>query len=145
MATDHQWCGDPETLRSELEARRRQLNEDLTLRIMRIREHGSHATPATDLEEGDACDLDLRLVEIANATLRRVDHAIARLDDGTYGRCTRCHGDIAAARLRAMPFAVRCQRCEMAREHEAARRSLERSRLCADGFGVPAVARPDEY
>lgn len=41
-------------------------------------------------------------------TLRDVDHALARLDDGAYGKCEECGEDIAEARLEAMPAARYC-------------------------------------
>ena len=40
-----------------------------------------------------------------------VKRALARIDDGTYGECLRCGGDIAAARLEAQPDAVLCIDC----------------------------------
>ncbi len=43
--------------------------------------------------------------------LREVDAALARMDDGSYGRCESCGGDIAEARLEAMPSAVLCMTC----------------------------------
>ena len=75
--------------------------------------------PAKELDDGDTGDLDVKLLEIAVATLRRIEAAIERVDDGTYGRCTCCRDAIAEARLRAMPFAVCCRQCEMTRELEA--------------------------
>lgn len=121
MVPDKQWGGtDREELQTLLVARRRQLAEELQLRIARIREKGSYATVAKESDDGDACDLDVSLMEMTAATLRRIDRAIERLEDGCYGRCTRCRGPIAEARLRAMPFAVCCQQCETARERQAA-------------------------
>ena len=114
----HQWHGDDRELRDMLEARRRQLTEDLQLRIMRIRENGSHAPTAPEPDDGDPCDLDVRLLEISAATLRNVNSALTRLDEGRYGHCTRCGGRIAHDRLRAMPFAARCRPCEDARERD---------------------------
>jgi DnaK suppressor protein len=135
MATGNHWHGaDREELRSLLAARRRQLTEDLHLRIERIRENGSHTPLGQEPDDGDPCDLDVRLMEIATATLRRIDVAIERLDEGRYGRCTRCLAPISEARLRAMPFAVCCQRCETAHEREAAARADARKRpLWAEG------------
>lgn len=43
--------------------------------------------------------------------LADVDAALARLDDGTYGRCVDCGRSIPVARLRARPTAVRCVAC----------------------------------
>jgi RNA polymerase-binding transcription factor DksA len=37
-----------------------------------------------------------------------VERALAKLDDGSYGLCERCHEPIADARLEAMPAARRC-------------------------------------
>ena len=117
MATTEQaWHGDESGLRGVLEARRRELNDDLHLRIARIRENGFDAE--TELDDGDPYDLDVRLLEIAAATLHRVEFAIARLDEGRYGRCTRCGGAIGEKRLTAVPFALCCRPCEMARESE---------------------------
>ena len=46
----------------------------------------------------------------------KVDAALRRLEEGTYGDCFECGDEIAEARLRALPFAVRCKDCEEARE-----------------------------
>jgi RNA polymerase-binding transcription factor DksA len=52
-------------------------------------------------------DHPARLAE-AEATLDAVDDALSRLDDGTYGRCDRCGGEIEDDRLTRDPTAVRC-------------------------------------
>lgn len=48
--------------------------------------------------------------------LAEIDDAIARLDDGTYGKCTECGADIAPARLEALPWAATCIDCKAAAE-----------------------------
>jgi len=50
-------------------------------------------------------------------TLSKVDDALARLEQGTYGNCFECGEEIAEKRLRALPFAVRCKDCEEAKEN----------------------------
>lgn len=40
--------------------------------------------------------------------LEDVEHALTKLDDGTYGRCETCGEAIAPARLEAMPAARFC-------------------------------------
>ena len=42
------------------------------------------------------------------AKLDDVERALAKLDDGTYGRCDVCGDAIAPERLEAMPWAVLC-------------------------------------
>jgi DnaK suppressor protein len=61
-------------------------------------------------------DLALALLQMQSETLARVDAALARLDAGGYGLCAECQREIATRRLRALPFAERCQACEEKRE-----------------------------
>ena len=51
-------------------------------------------------------------------TVARIDDALVRLDAGKYGSCLECAREISEQRLRALPFAVRCQGCEQRREQE---------------------------
>lgn len=44
-------------------------------------------------------------------TVERIDRALARLADGTYGTCEVCGRDIPAARLRAAPESTVCVHC----------------------------------
>ncbi len=45
------------------------------------------------------------------ATVADIDHALERLDAGTYGRCVICGNVIPAERLAAVPWAARCVPC----------------------------------
>jgi DnaK suppressor protein len=119
MARATEWRSDPEDLRDILEQHRGQLTASIQWRMARLREKGSDVTGAKEPDDGDPCDLDVRLLEIAVTTLRRIDAAVERLGEGRYGRCTRCDDAIAPVRLRAMPFAVYCHECETTREREA--------------------------
>ncbi|WP_153393218.1 TraR/DksA family transcriptional regulator [Ornithinicoccus halotolerans] len=42
------------------------------------------------------------------AILEKVRRALAKLEDGSYGRCDECDGPIGEARLEARPWATRC-------------------------------------
>lgn len=53
--------------------------------------------------------------------LAQIDLALKKMDEGSYGRCEACEGEIAPARLRAHPFAVRCTRCQEAFERDQSR------------------------
>ncbi len=44
-----------------------------------------------------------------------IDDALARIDAGTYGRCTRCQSEIPEERLELRPFARTCVACTAAR------------------------------
>ena len=130
MSSNETWRVDRTQLRRQLETRRTELTEEVQRLRARIRELGSEPAGAVSEDDPLEGDLDASLIDIANATLRRIDVALERLSNGSYGRCTRCRGAIAEARLVAMPFAVCCRRCESAREHESRPpRSTLRSRL----------------
>jgi DnaK suppressor protein len=45
------------------------------------------------------------------SAVARSERALAKLDEGTYGRCDACGEEIPPARLRAMPDAVLCMTC----------------------------------
>jgi len=73
----------------------------------------------TDLQGG----IEFAILQMRAETLTRIDAALARLDAGKYGYCFDCMLEISEQRLRALPFAARCQFCEERREEkEAARR-----------------------
>jgi len=45
------------------------------------------------------------------AELRRIDAALARVEEGSYGTCARCGEEIAPARLNALPDTPFCANC----------------------------------
>ncbi len=54
----------------------------------------------------------LSLLEQLRSSYRDVSDALRRMDQGTYGKCERCGGDIAPERLQALPAARLCVRCK---------------------------------
>ena len=46
------------------------------------------------------------------AQLEKIDHALARIEAGTYGTCEGCGVSIPAARLEVMPTATFCVACQ---------------------------------
>src|SRR5688572_10557031 len=107
-------------LRKILEARRRDLAQDVQGRIRDARAENANQRQAVD--QGDISELDTQdesefaLLQMKADTLNRIDAALRRLDEGAYGNCFECGGEIAEERLRALPFAVRCKDCEEAAE-----------------------------
>lgn len=53
------------------------------------------------------------------SALARTERALAKLDEGSYGRCDACGKEIPAARLQAMPDAVLCMTCTSTQRREA--------------------------
>jgi RNA polymerase-binding transcription factor DksA len=54
------------------------------------------------------------LIAQARQALAEIDAAERRLAEGSYGRCERCGGGIAAGRLEARPVARTCIECAVA-------------------------------
>lgn len=111
-------------LHKMLEDRRRELADDVEERVRKTRTGGSHDDVLDDIEISQASvqdDIELTLTQMKSETLVKIDQALVRLHNGTYGNCAACGGEIAENRLRALPFAVRCKDCEEARENAVLR------------------------
>jgi len=64
---------------------------------------------ASDLEEHEHA---LALLPGLERKLKAIDHALERVEQGTYGICERCGGPIDPARLEIMPDATFCMPCK---------------------------------
>ncbi len=88
--------------------------------------HDENAVPmAAEVPESGIADtgtvtldreLDFSLEENAVRVLHEIDAALGRIDDGTYGTCTRCGTTISEERLEAMPYATLCIDCKRREE-----------------------------
>jgi len=107
-------------LKKMLEDRRRELMNEVQGRIRDVRTDSSKDREV--LDQGESSEVDIQediefaLIQMKSETLNKIDAALRRLEDGTYGDCFECGDQISEARLRALPFAVRCKDCEEARE-----------------------------
>jgi len=54
---------------------------------------------------------DVSVVDSLNVSIAQVEHALERLDDGTYGTCESCGRPIPPARLEARPESTTCVEC----------------------------------
>lgn len=73
--------------------------------------YGSQAAAAAHVFEQQR---DLALRDHNEQHLEAIDAALARLEAGTFGRCTACHREIPAERLEARPWAALCIDCQRA-------------------------------
>ena len=104
-------------LRQRLEAERAELQVQLT-----TIEETSFATSQSDIsgevsfdeENADAGtftferERDLSIENNVRDLMGKIDRALARMEDGTYGTCSRCSKPIEKARLKALPYADLC-------------------------------------
>ena len=121
-------------LRQMLEDRRRELMNEVQDRIRDVRGEGNKDREV--LDQGESSEVDIQediefaLIQMKSETLNKIDEALHRLEEGTYGNCFECGEEIAEARLRALPFAGRCKECEEARDT-----AEQRDRLMAQRRG----------
>lgn len=59
---------------------------------------------------------DISLLEMRNKMRQQIDEALAKLEEGSYGRCADCKIEISEKRLRTVPFARRCVACQSKQE-----------------------------
>ncbi len=71
-------------------------------------------------EERDR-EINYLLSDRDRSKLSSIDQALERIEEGTYGICESCEGEITAERLKAMPFTRLCVQCQSEREIEAKR------------------------
>ena len=85
-------------------------------------EESSFASPQSDISGEVAFDeeyadsgtatfereRDLSLENNIRDLLKKIDRALERMDDGTFGICERCGKPIEKARLKALPYANLC-------------------------------------
>jgi DnaK suppressor protein len=121
-----------EVLRSMLEDRRREIHEKLrTLRETLPAE----IAEVKDAEEQSVADfvqeIDFTLMQMKSETLAKIDDALRRVENGSYGTCADCLEPISEARLKALPFADLCRDCQEAQELRVAEARASESRLSA--------------
>ncbi|MGH9253059.1 MAG: TraR/DksA family transcriptional regulator [Vicinamibacterales bacterium] len=125
-------------LRQMLEERRRELMNEVQGRIRDVRTDGTKDREVFDQGESSEVDIqediEFALIQMKSETLNKINEAVRRLEEGTYGNCFECGEEIAEARLRALPFAVRCKDCEEARET-----AEQRERMLAQRRGASTL------
>lgn len=101
-----------------------------------ILRHLSELEGASEVEltQGGSDPVDLASVEITQASiqklgnrekklLNKIDHALSKFEDGSFGVCERCGEDISIPRLEARPVAQYCIDCKTELEQNERRYS----------------------
>jgi DnaK suppressor protein len=61
-------------------------------------------------------NLAVSLLGSATDTLEKIDLALRRIEEGSYGRCLECDARIPPTRLEAIPYATACVQCAARQE-----------------------------
>ena len=126
-------------LKRMLEERRKEILSEVQGRIRDQREADAWGKVNEVLDAGESSEADIQediefaLIQMKAETLTKINDALHRLEEGTYGYCADCGGEISDKRLRALPFAVRCKECEEGREM-----AVEREKVAAQRRNGPA-------
>ena len=121
-------------LKRILEERRREIMSEVQDKIRDVRTENSNSPThgvldAAETSESDIQDeIEFALIQMKAETLSKIDEALRRLEEGTFGYCFECGEEISERRLRALPFALRCKDCEEAREMAQQRERVQSQR-----------------
>ena len=73
----------------------------------------AHITDSSDIASDAAeGDLAFRIAESEGVEAEEIQKAIDKIDSGTYGECEECGKTVGADRLRFLPFATHCIKCQ---------------------------------
>jgi len=118
---------DAERIRASLRARYDELSAEYdeaaaqsqVLRLVEVNDRAGddQADSGTKTAERDTAQSLLRTILDRRA---QYEHALARLEDGTYGFCEGCDEPIPVERLEIFPSATSCVSCKQTRERRAA-------------------------
>ena len=102
-----------------------ELERELSLRLRRRDDLAVERMPdETDLIQATIVnETEIANLNRAHQLRSWVRAALERLDEGSYGQCESCEGDISTARLKALPWASRCLSCEQEQERSMGTRA----------------------
>ena len=86
---------------------------------VRLTETSSDRSPDPNTAEGGSLafemEKELSILENTRDILAKVEEALVRIEDGSYGVCDVCGEAIPVARLEALPYTKMCVTCASAR------------------------------
>jgi DnaK suppressor protein len=98
------------------DALRRALAGDMSL-LKEFRTLPPGDTVDSALESGRD-EISSQLIEVEGRELSRIEYALERMREGSFGICEGCGTNIPMARLNALPYATRCIACQRESERQ---------------------------
>jgi DnaK suppressor protein len=111
-----------ERLRRVLIAKRKEVLAEAKEEIGKFIRGENKQLVETALDDGDWSvvdlneDINLQKLTSHKQTLAKIDEALRKLEEGTYGICEDCGSEISEERLKVIPFAIYCVECMERRE-----------------------------
>lgn len=109
-------------LRKALIQRREKIVKDSKAEIKKYISGEKRQLVETVMDDGDLSvvdlseDISLKQLSTHRETLIKIDAALKKLDEGTYGICEDCGDTISEERLKGIPFAILCRDCQEKKE-----------------------------
>jgi len=105
------------SFRKLLDERRQELMTEASRTVDGMGENREQFPDPTDRAslEGNR-NLLLRIRDRERKLITKIDEALGRIEDGTYGKCEECEQDIGIERLRARPVTTLCIDCKSLQE-----------------------------
>jgi DnaK suppressor protein len=103
-----------QALREILVSRHAELSSEVKEKLTSSRS-SDHVNPkdSQDTADLDAThEVELSIIQLKTEEIKKIDLALKRLEEGTYGFCFSCGEPIPEARLKAMPHAGFCRDCQ---------------------------------
>ncbi len=106
-----------------------EIRDELTRQKMRLLAEAGQSEDGVNMEEtlpdlGDRASAEsdqtfsLRLLERGQKLTKKIEEALERIENGTFGICEVCGGEIAFRRLKARPVTTLCIDCKTEQEHQ---------------------------
>ena len=126
--------------RDTLEEMRAQLLRSVQQDLNEVRDASKDEGMDTYDLASDARDKEINLIlgDRDREKVQAIDEALGRVNDGGYGICESCEGEIAEARLQALPFTRLCVNCQADRERE-----MKLNRRFEENRGVRHIGTSD--
>jgi len=117
-------------LRKSLIQKREEIVREVKSEISKYIKGETRQLVDTALDDGDwsvvdlSEDISFKHMSTHRENLLKIDEALRKLSEGTYGICEECGEEISKARLKILPFAIYCTDCQERKEQleEIARR-----------------------
>ncbi len=109
-------------LKKLLLAKRKEILKEIKEDISKYIKGESKQLVDTALDDGDwsivdlSEDINLKHMNTHREDLQKVDEALRKLEEGTYGICEDCGEEISEQRLKILPYAIYCIDCKEKRE-----------------------------
>ncbi|MGI6657664.1 MAG: RNA polymerase-binding protein DksA [Desulfobulbus sp.] len=106
-----------QAFKEQLEAMKAEINDDIEQTLSSMTTHTGNIPDPNDRAtmESDR-SFALRIRGRERKLVEKIDEALGRIDNGTYGVCAGCGQDISVKRLQARPVAEFCIDCKTRQE-----------------------------